>query len=287
LPSDAARSDLEEAGLPLYTSQRGVARALSLLAARAEAHSALASAPATVAACSRGYAAVVRRLDAAGATVSEVEALAILRDYGVETPRHHLANTAEEAARAAVEIGFPVALKVQSPQIPHKIDAGAVALGLGDANAVIAAFGTVLSNARRAIPAAEIQGVLVEAMVKPGLELILGVTCDETFGPLLLLGRGGTNVETLADRVLTPLPLDAREAERIIDRLDRGRLFCAQRGRAARDWQALVALILAVAGLAQDFAGRIREIDLNPVIVGSDGEGVAVVDALMVQGTRA
>jgi acetate---CoA ligase (ADP-forming) len=286
LPSDAAQADLEEIGLPLYTSLRGVARALSRLAIRAEARLALAATEPVALTRAPGYAAAVRRLDAAGTTLSEVEALAILRDYGIEVPRHFLATTAQEAARGGAKIGFPVALKVQSPQIPHKSDAGAVALGLGDAAAVSAAFDTVLANARRAVNTAEIRGVLVEAMAKPGLELILGVACDETFGSLLLLGRGGSDVGSIADRVLTPLPLDAREAECLVDRLDRGRLFRAQHGRPPRDRKALVALILVVARLAQDFAGRIREIDLNPVIVGLEGEGVAVVDALMVQGTR-
>jgi acyl-CoA synthetase (NDP forming) len=256
------------------------------LAVRAEVRDELAEASAAAPARSPGYATAARRLDAAGTIVSEVEALAVLWDYGVAVPRHSLAKSAPEAARIAAEIGFPVALKVQSPQIPHKSDAGAVALGLCDANSVAASFEAAIASARRAVPTAEIQGVLVEAMARPGPELILGITCDDTFGSMLLLGRGGIDVETVADRVLTPLPLDMREAERLIDLLDRGRLLGPRHGRHARDRQALVALMLTVAGLAQDFAGRIREIDLNPVIVGVEGEGVAVVDALMVQGAR-
>jgi acetyltransferase len=128
-----------------------------------------------------------------------------------------------------------------------------------------------------------IQGVLVQAMARPGVELILGVAEDETFGPLLLLGRGGIEAETLRDRVMTSLPLDAAEAERVVDRLDRGRFMGAGRNRPPRDRAALVALVLAVARLGWDLAGRIREIDLNPVILGAAGEGVAVADALMLQ----
>jgi hypothetical protein len=179
-----------------------------------------------------------------------------------------------------------VALKVQSPQIPHKSDAGAVALSLADESAVRSAYATVLANARRAVPDAAISGVLVEAMASPGLELILGVSQDDTFGPMLLLGRGGVDAERLADGVATPLPLDEAEALRLIDRLDRGRMMDAHRGRPARDRAALARLVVALARLAWDFRARIREIDLNPVIVGAAGEGVAVVDALMVQVAR-
>ena len=281
LPSEAARAELEEIGVPLYTGIRGVARGLSLLAERADRRRALA--PAATDGRSPGYAAALRRLDAAKQTLAEVEALAVLGEYGIPSPRHRLVRSAAEAAAAASEIGFPVALKVQSPQIPHKTDAGAVALGLLDAREVAAAFERVLAGAHRAAPDAAIMGVLVQAMAKPGLELILGVSRDETFGPLLLLGRGGVEVEAMAEAMMTPLPVDAGEASRLVARLDRGRLFGAGRSRAARDRDALARLIVSLARFASDFAGRVREIDLNPVILGAEGEGIAVVDALMVQ----
>ncbi|HVM80817.1 MAG TPA: acetate--CoA ligase family protein [Stellaceae bacterium] len=281
LPSEAARAELEEIGVPLYTGIRGVARALSLLADRAERRRALAAA--VTMERSPGYPAALSKLDAAGPTLTEVEALAVLAEYGIAAPRHRLVQSSAEAAAAAAEIGFPVALKVQSPQIPHKTDAGAVALGLADGSAVATAFDRVLASARRAVPGAAIQGVLVQAMAKPGLELILGASRDETFGPLLLLGRGGVEVETAAEGAMTPLPVDREEALRLIARLDRGRLMGAGRGRAARDRQALAGLIVSLARFASDFAGRVREIDLNPAILGAEGEGIAVVDALMVQ----
>ncbi len=122
-------------------------------------------------------------------------------------------------------------------------------------------------------------------MAKTGLELILGMSRDETFGPMFLLGCGGIDAELVANRVMTPLPVDAAEAERLIDRLDRG-IMRAHRGRPARDRAALARLVVSVARLAWDFRGRIREIDLNPVIVGAEGEGVAVADALVVQEAR-
>jgi acetate---CoA ligase (ADP-forming) len=286
LPSDQAQRDLEEVGIPLYTGIRGVARALSLLADRSEARAALLrSAPIAPFVASPARVVAAGLLDQAGATLTEAEALAVLRTYGVSVPRHRLVNSAADAIEAALDIGFPVALKVQSPEIPHKSDAGALALGLHCETEVADAYSTVLANARRTIPAARVTGVLVEAMVEPGLELILGVSEDETFGPLLLLGRGGVEVEALADRVMTPLPIDEAAAERMIRQFDRARLLDADRGRPARDRRALVELMLTLGSLAQDFTGRLREIDLNPVILGADGKGLKVVDALMVQGT--
>jgi acyl-CoA synthetase (NDP forming) len=283
LPSDQAQRDLEEIGIPLYTGIRGVARALSLLADWSEARAALLqSSPAapSVAGPARAAAGL---LDQASSTLTEAEALSVLRIYGVSVPRHRLVNSAADAVEAALAIGFPVTLKVQSPEIPHKSDAGALALGLRSETAVADAYPTVLANAHRAVPAAPITGVLVEAMVEPGLELILGVSEDETFGPLLLLGRGGIEAEALADRVMTPLPIDDAAAERMIRQFDRGRLLDAHRGRPARDRRALIELMLTLGSLAQDFVGRLREIDLNPVILGADGKGLKVVDALMVQ----
>lgn len=283
LPAEAARADLEAVGVPLYTGMRGLARALCRLAERARAAEADARATPPPAERASGYAAASRRLERAGTTLTEAEALAILGDYGIAVPKHLLVASADEAVRAGVGIGFPVALKVQSPEIPHKTDAGAVALGLTGESALRSAYGTILANARRAAPKSSISGVLVEAMAKPGLELILGVSRDDTFGPMVLLGRGGIEVERSADRVMTPLPVLEAEAERLIDRFDRGRLMGAHRGRPARDRTALTRLVVSLARLGWDFRDRIREIDLNPVIVGEEGEGVAVVDALMVQ----
>lgn len=286
LPAEAARDHLEAVGVPLYTSMRGVARAASSLAERDRAREQAALASAIPAAPAQGYDAALRRLERAGETLTESEAFEILGDYGVALPAHRLTANAAEASRAATEIGFPVALKVQSAELPHKSDAGGVVLGLADEGAVRSAYETILANARRAAPNAAVLGVLVEAMVKPGLELILGVSKDDTFGPLLLLGRGGLDAERIAERVMTPLPLDEAEARRLIDRLDRGRLMNAHRGRPPRDRAALARLVVAMGRLAWDLRDRVREIDLNPVIVGAEGEGVAVVDALMVQEAR-
>lgn len=283
LPAEAARDHLEAVGVPLYTSMRGIARAVSLLAERARANERESCAAPMPVLPGYGCDAARHRLERAGGTLTESEALGILGDHDVTVPAHRLVSHAAEACGSAARIGFPVALKVQSSDIPHKTDAGAVALGLADESEVRSAYETIVANARRAVPNASIAGVLVQAMVKPGLELILGVNRDETFGPMLMLGRGGVDVERVADRAMTPLPVDEPEAHRLIDRLDRGRLMGAHRGRPARDRAALARLVVTLGRLAWDLRDRIREIDLNPVIVGAEGEGVAVVDALVVQ----
>lgn len=286
LPSEEAQRHLEEVGVPLYTGIRGVARALSLLAERSDARAAQQLSSAHERSASSERTKVSRLLDGAGATLTEVQSLAILQAYGMPVPRHILVQSVDLAIEAARAIGFPVALKVQSPEIPHKSDVGALALNLRSEAAVADAYETVLASARRAAPEARVDGVLVETMAAPGLELILGVGHDDTFGPMLLLGCGGIEVERAPDRVMTPLPLDAATAERLIEQFDRGRFLAAHRNRAARDRRALVALILRLARLAEDFAGRITEIDLNPVILGAEGEGATIVDALMVQRTE-
>jgi acyl-CoA synthetase (NDP forming) len=286
LPAEAARAHLEDVGVPLYTSMRGIARAISVLAERARAAKRVSRDAGLPPEPAQGHGAALRRLEQAGETLTESEAFRVLAAYGIAVPEHRLVKTAAEACRAAAEIGFPVALKVQSAAIPHKTEAGALALGLADERQVRAAVETILENARRAAPSESIAGVLVEAMARPGLELILGVNRDDTFGPMFMLGCGGIDVERVSDQVMTPLPIDEAEARRLIDRLDRGRWMSAHRGRPARDCAALARLMVSLGQLAWDFRARIREIDLNPVIVGAAGEGVAVVDALMVQEAR-
>src|SRR5262249_12136062 len=259
LPSEAARDHLEAVGVPLYTSMRGAARAPFVLVERLRAAERAPLADPTSPRAPRGYDDAVRRLEHSGKTLTEAETFAVLQDYGIAAPKHRLVLSAAEACRAAAEIGFPIALKVQSPEIPHKTEAGGVALGLTDESAVRFAFETVLTNAQRVVPNASISGVLVQAMVERGHELILGVSRDATFGPMLLLGRGGVDVELVADVVMTPLPIDEAEARRLIDRFDRRRLMEAHRGRPARDRTALARLIVELGRVGWDLRDRVRE----------------------------
>ena len=167
-----------------------------------------------------------------------------------------------------------MALKVQSPQIPHKTEAGAVALGVQGAEAIERAYENVLAAAR-GVPGAEIRGVLVQAMAPPGVEMLLGIHRDATFGPMLTVALGGIHVEALRDAALAPVPVSHEDARKLLATL-RARL-------ENRDVEALVDLTAALSRFAADHGERFESLDLNPVIVHPAGNGVSVVDALIIK----
>jgi acetyl-CoA synthetase len=223
-------------------------------------------------------------LAAAGAALCEWEARPILACYGIGgDAAGTLVGSADEAVAAARAIGGPVALKVQSPEILHKTEAGAVALNLVSAQDVRAAYERVHANARRSVPQARILGVLVQPMAPPGRELIVGIKRDPTFGPMLMVGLGGVAVEVLRDVALAPVPLAPSEARAMLARLKGAALLDAHRGAPPADTDALVELMVQLSQFAADHADTIKEIDLNPVLVHARGKGVSVVDALIVK----
>lgn len=213
----------------------------------------------------------------------EYEAAELLAAYGIASLPSRLALSATEAVAAAEAVGWPVALKVQSPQIPHKSDAQGVALGIADEAALRRDYARILAAARAYAPAAEIRGVLVQAMAKPGIELIAGMVNDLQFGPLLMCGIGGIHAEIFADVAFAPVPLSRTGAGRLLDRLKGARLLAATRGAAPADRAAVIDLLLRLSQLASDGSRQIAEIDLNPIILYPQGQGLALVDALIVQ----
>ena len=280
LPSEAAQADLAAIGVPLYTSLRGTALALAGLAELGAARR-LAAAASEAPARAPDRAAALRVLDEADGVLCEYQAKALLAAYDIAVPRERLARDRTEALAAAAELGYPVALKIQSPDIAHKTDAGGVALGIADAEALVEAYEAVLARAAAHHPAARIHGVLVQRMAPPGLELIAGITRDADFGPLLLVGLGGLHVEVLDDVALAPVPVGPAQAARLIDGLRGARLLGPLRGAPPRDRAALVELLTRLSRLADDLSDRIVEIDLNPVLV--HATGLTIVDALIVQ----
>jgi acetyltransferase len=192
-------------------------------------------------------------------------------------------NTREAAQTVAREHQAAVALKVQSPDILHKTEAGAVALNLSTSEEVGAAYDRVLAAARQYAPGAHIQGVLVQPMASPGREVILGVNRDAQWGPLLMVGLGGVLVEVLNDVALAPVPLSAEQARALLSRLKGWRLFEPYRGTPGADVDALIELMVRLSHFAADHAETIAEIDLNPVLVHAEAQGVSVVDALIVK----
>jgi acyl-CoA synthetase (NDP forming) len=192
-------------------------------------------------------------------------------------------TSADEAAATAARIVGPVALKVQSPDITHKTEAGAVALGLSGDGAVREAYQRIIGNAAEAQADAAIHGVLVQAMAPRGQEMILGITRDPTFGPMLMVGLGGIHVEVLRDVVFAPVPIRQEDALSLLGELKGAALLDGVRGAPPADRAALAKLMATLSRFAADHADLIEEVDLNPVIVHPEGQGITVVDALIVK----
>jgi acetyl-CoA synthetase len=222
-------------------------------------------------------------LDAAGsATLTEREAKAVLAAYGVPVVGERLVGDADAAAAAAKALGFPVVLKVESPDIPHKTEAGAIRLGLRDAGAVREGHAAIMANAASAVPDARINGVLVEPMVPQGLEIVVGARRDPLFGQMVVVGLGGIFVELLRDSATALAPVGDDEARAMLRRLKGHRLLDGFRGMPAVDQDALVDVIRRVSELAADHRDRIAEIDVNPLICA--GDRILAVDGLIVRG---
>ena len=223
---------------------------------------------------------------APGTVMCEHDAKVLLAAHGIGgIPAGGLALDAAAAARIADEIGGPVAMKVQSSGLPHKSDARGIALGVEGESAVHEAFARIMSNARAFAPSVAIEGVRVERMAGPGVEMIVGVSRDPDFGPMIGVGLGGVLVELLDDFVLSPVPVDAAEAREMLRNLRGRRILDGVRGAPPADVDALVKLLVAVSEFAAAAGGALEALDLNPVMVHPRGEGVSVADAGIV--TRA
>ncbi|HET9903992.1 MAG TPA: acetate--CoA ligase family protein [Xanthobacteraceae bacterium] len=284
IPAAQSVAIFSEAGVPLLTNMHNCARAMRALAdyAAARTRPPFDIAKSAVDASARD--AVAAALAKARGVLCEWEARPLLLRYGVaggETGA--LARSADEAEAAARKFGRPVALKVQSPDIPHKTEAEAVALHVANPQDVRAAFARVLNGAAQHAPGARILGVLVQPMAPPGREMILGVHRDPTFGPLLMVGLGGVLVEALGDVALAPVPLSHAQARALLASLKGAALLDRHRGAPAADVEALVELMARLSLFAADQADAVAAIDLNPVIVHEQGQGVSIVDALLVK----
>ena len=210
----------------------------------------------------------------------EVTAKDILARYGVGVLKERLAKDADDAARAAQEIGFPVALKIASPDIAHKTEAGGVVLNLADADAVRAAFAQIAAAAKAYAPSARIEGCVVQEMVPGGLELVLGARIDAQFGPLVAVGLGGTLVELLRDTAVGLAPVSAAEAREMLESLKGAALLKGYRGSEPVDVDALAGQVARFSEFVADAADLLEEVDVNPVIV--RGARAVAVDALIV-----
>jgi acyl-CoA synthetase (NDP forming) len=226
----------------------------------------------------------------ASRTLTEAESKKILAKAGLPVTRELLARSPAEAVRMAAEIGGPVALKIQSSDIPHKSDIGGVHLGATTTAEVEIAARQVLDNAKRNCPQAAIDGVLVQEMVADGVELILGMTYDPQFGPLIVCGAGGVTVEVFKDTAVLLPPFERQHVIAALQSLKVMKLLDGFRGAPPRDIDALVECCQRFAAFVVATDGRFAAIDLNPVLVCARGHGVRIADALietMAAGTMA
>jgi acetate---CoA ligase (ADP-forming) len=261
--------ELRTLGVPYFSSPDRAVRAIARLTAAAFRETLASSEP-------------IRRVGAPlpAGVIPEYRAKALLSALGVPVPAGRFVRTLEEAARAAEALGYPIALKAQSAGLSHKSDVGGVILGLRDRDSLASGWSQLHADLTRHLPDLKLDGVLIEKMAQPGLELIIGGRNDPEWGPVVLAGLGGVQAELLQDVTLI-LPGQSRES--IIEALRRlkcGALLSGYRGSPARDLPAVAELIDRV-GCILGSEPSIREIDLNPVIAYPATQGVLALDALM------
>jgi len=275
-PHAVIRESLLAAGIPILQGGRAGLGAL--------AHAMADSAPRRVDSTAevRPQDAWVRRLSA-GPALTEREAKDFLSAHGMACTRELLAADSASAVRAAQTLGWPVVMKIESPDIPHKTEVGGVQLGIRDEAGVRAAFDLLHANVRRLAPQARISGVLVQEMVSGGVEALVGLARHPPFGLVVTVGPGGVFVELTGGHALELLPIDAAATAALIGTTPLQRLLSGYRSGQVSDAAALVDLVTRLGQIAQAYEPYLEAVDLNPVAVLPNGQGVRVLDALIVR----
>jgi acyl-CoA synthetase (NDP forming) len=276
--AEAAYKLVEEAGIPYFTSPVRLANAAGALARFAQFRERASTRSALFADAGSARALPAGRVGA----LSEAESKALVASWGIPGTRDVLVPAGTDAVAAAASLGFPLAVKIASADIPHKSEAGGVALGIRTEAELCAAVERITANARAYAPQARIDGVLACEMVSDGVEMLLGVTDDPVFGPTVALGLGGIAAEALRDVTYRVAPFDEAEARAMIAELKGARLLGAFRNRPPADVDALAQAVARVSQAAWALRGRIRELDINPLFVRPRGRGVVAGDALVV-----
>ena len=226
-------------------------------------------------------AAVPERTHGSSQGLSEYESLNYLKAHGVTIPPQAVAATADEAVKAAGNLGYPLSVKIHSADIQHKSDVGGVKLNIRDEAELRLAFETVMDNCRKNAPDAKLEGVLLKPMLKAGVEMIIGVNNDKDFGPMIMVGMGGVFVELFKDVQLAPAPLTREQTKKMLESLNSYPLLNGYRGNPVCDKEALADMLVSISEMAAKGKDSIKELDINPVFVTE--EGVAIADALLVQ----
>ncbi len=280
--AEAARETLC-AGIPAFTFPREAAAALGTLYRWQHRPAPAHESPKPMAKPARLQAENVLRKATSQErlTLTPEESAALLSAYGVRTPAAQVTHTVEETVRYAEGIGYPVVLKLQSPDILHKSDVGGVFVGLENAEAVQKAFDMIIANAHAAWPEARIEGVLVQEMVNGGREVIIGGMHDAHFGPLLMFGVGGILVELLGQVTFRLAPVNQEEAAQMLCETVASKLLQGVRGTPPADRTAVIDALVSIGQLISDFP-QIQEIDLNPLLALPAGKGVIAVDSRII-----
>ena len=278
IASAFGREKLAEAGLPVFASLSDLGKAAHHLVMRAR----FVPPAAVKRARLQIPASLLQRASADLGCLSEYDSKRLLQACGIAVPKERLVESAEELDCAMSEVGFPLALKIQSADLPHKSEVGGVMLAINDAESGRKAYEAMLESVKALRPDAAIEGVLVSPMAKRGAEMIVGVIRDELFGPILMVGFGGVLTELFNDVVYRPAPVSAIEAETMLGELKSAPLLRGFRAAPPADVGALAALIARISQIA-DALPEIGEIELNPVIVHPQGQGVTIADALVLR----
>jgi len=210
----------------------------------------------------------------------EHEAYEIAKAYNLPVPKVGLARTEDEAVEIAEKIGYPIVLKIISPDIIHKSDVGGVILNIRNVHDVRKGFKEIMNNVRQKAPKAKIVGILVQQMVPDGLEVIVGATRDPTFGPVVMFGLGGIFVEVIKDVSFRIAPLTKYDAESMLTEIKAAKILEGYRGMKPRDKEALINILLNVSKLMLDLE-EIQDVDLNPIMSYEVGKGAAIADIRM------
>jgi len=276
---------LKASNIPIFYSPEKLARGLKFMIdyhAWRDNHASRGGA-ANIAAPDAAQKNVLQQLGTLGrTTLSESESKQAIAAWGISAPREILATSAAGAAEAAKKIGYPVVMKVDSPDILHKTEAGVVRLGLRNADEAQAAYAEIMANAAKHAENAKINGAIVQEMVTGGVEVIVGVSYDAQLGPMLLFGSGGVMVEVYNDVALRHCPITRSEAVEMIAEVKGAKLLRGFRGKPAADVDALADTLVRVSQLAVHLDGKLAELDINPLMVLPKGQGVKAVDALVV-----
>jgi acetyltransferase len=275
LPSHFARGELAKSGVVVLSGLTHVGVAMRQLADYARFK--LAPPADSMALPSRDLSGFLK-----SPKLSEFDSKSLLRDAGIALPDEVLVTEKGALDAAIARAGFPMVMKIQSRDIPHKSEIGGVRVNITSKGEAFAAYQSLLESAQRHRPSADIQGVLVGPMAKKGVEIIVGTLQDATFGPIIMVGLGGITTELFKDVIYRPAPMSATEASAMLDALKAAPLLHGFRGAAKADVAALSQLISQISALAAQHVGEISEIEINPVLVHPIGQGVTIVDALVV-----